>query len=251
MGDSPRRVDWKASSRSDDETDLVVREFAPERKVSVLVVADLSPAMEHPKTKAVHAHALVELFARSAFSLGGSSRIIGVTKDGIIASPPLESGDDILLFMRQVDDERMRSKFREPWRNMSTLLAEWKPKNTLVVFVSDLRSMDVIPINAIGVIDRVRQNIEFTCAVLDEWSGFVPSTHMVSLRHAESGVTSYFDLREGGELHRESVKFQERVEKMRSISRRLGMSVHTLPLADERPLAQFMRSWHKMQASRS
>ena len=78
QGDAPNRVAWKASARLLDDTDLLVRTFTPERKPVVIVVADLSRSMESPQSKAFHAHAMVEMYARSAFLLGGTSYVVGV-----------------------------------------------------------------------------------------------------------------------------------------------------------------------------
>lgn len=250
-GDSPRRVDWKASSRTDNDTELVVREFTPERKASVIVIADLGDAMRYPITKAHHAHALVEMFTRSAFVLGGTARIIGVLGDELLASGELTSSDDTILFMGQCDNPKLRRQFRQPYGSLQNLLAEWKLKNTLIVFVSDLRREDVLPIRALRVIDATRQNVESTYAVLGEWSGFTPSANIVTLKNVENGKAEHFDLRHGGEFHRESLKFADRVKQLKTVGRRTGMSVHVLPLTSDRPLAEFMRSWHKFQASRS
>ncbi|MEK7118660.1 MAG: DUF58 domain-containing protein [Patescibacteria group bacterium] len=245
FGDQPSRVDWLLSGRSDEDIDLVVRMFAPERKIAVVVVADLAPSMYVPKAKALYAQGVVELFARSAFCLGGPVCIVGHAERELLSSGWLTDTDALMSFLRLSDNPRLRRSYVERYRSIEAFFAEWRLRNALIVFVSDLRVVDALPMNFLGSINPEKDNVRVAYVMLDEWWGFKPSRHLFPVRHPETESTTFLDMREGGDIHRQVILKEDRLKELRTRGRRYGMHVFTLPLAHEHPLREFDKAWHK------
>lgn len=244
-GDQPSRIDWLASGRSDEDTDLVVRMFAPERKISVVVVADLASPMCVPRTKALYAQGIVELFARSTFHLAGHACIVGRSERELISSGWLSDTDALMSFLRCSDHSRLRRAYVEHHQSLSALFAEWRLRNMLIVLVSDLRTADALPMDFLGSVNPEGDNVRVAYVVLDEWCGFQPSHHLLPLRNPGTSRVKFFDMREGGDVHRQVLLKEERLAALRVLGRRQGMHVFTLSLSHERPLHEFDNMWHK------
>lgn len=244
-GDFLRQIDWMASARlSDDDFSLVTRELAPERSIRVVIIADESVTMCTPKRKAEYAQALVTLLALSAFECDDPVKVIGYNgEDGLVASGWIKNEEGLNTFLRAADHTEKRLELRVPAQSLVSLFEELGLENTFVVIVSDLARSNVIPLRELHSIDGGGRNVRMMVAVLDEWSGFVPSNNLLVMRHPETGKTVTADMRPGGDMERQVFEFHGRVEALKGAGRSLGMHVVPLVLSLEHPFTEFARSW--------
>ncbi|MDP3645846.1 MAG: DUF58 domain-containing protein [bacterium] len=243
--DTARDVDWMASARlSDDDMDLLTRVYAPERQFRVLVVADESFSMRKPYRKPRYAQALVRLFAESTKTLSDPVAVCGLGGNGMIYSGWLQNEEDLDVFLESADVPKQRRALRPSAATFSELLNEIGLKNLLIVFLTDLVSPERVPLEALRESDP-EQNVQCVAVVLDEWSGFVPTSHTIVFQHPESGRIATLDLRKGGGVDREVRAFGERLRALRDQGKMLGLSVLTVPLADENPLRSFYKQWER------
>lgn len=244
--DTARDVDWVASARlSDNDMDLVSREYAPERQIRILVVADERLSMRKPSLKPRYAQTLVRLFAIGAQTVGDPFAIVGIGGDSMIYSGWLGTEDDLDIFLEFADVPKQRKALRPSAGTFEELLSELGLKNILIVFLTDLVSPERVPLEAIRKLDP-EQNVSCVAVVLDEWGGFEPTSHSVVFEHTESGRIATLDMRAGGGVDREVRAFQNRLRMLREQGRTLGLTVFTVPLADENPLRSFHKQWEQI-----
>lgn len=242
--DSARDIAWSAMARLPDDNDVVSYERLPERQLRVLVVADESISMRLPRTKPLHAEALVRLFALSTFETSDMFAIVGIGGDGTIFSGWLENEDAVDVFLKDADVPKQRHALRPTAATFPALLNELGLKNMIIIFLSDFVSSDRIPLGALREANA-QKNVRCVAVVLDEWTGFVPSSHAVVLQHTESGRTAALDMREGGGVDREVKAFQDRIKALRDQRKTLKLSVFTVPLAEKDPLRNFLNQWER------
>lgn len=244
--DSPRDVDWMASARlSEDDTELVSREFMPEYRIRVLFVADEHLSMCYPALKPLYATALVHLFGRAAFASENEYAVIGAGGESLIFSDWLSREDDLEVFLCVADEARKRRGFGVSARTLVELLDELRLKNTLVVFLTDLAEVERIPLKALRLLEPNR-NVKYTAVVLDEWSGFEPMSHSLALRHPESGRGVSLDMRRGGGMEREARAFDARLRELKAGGKASDLAVATVPLVEENPLRSFEKQWQRI-----
>lgn len=242
--DSARDVDWMASARlaGANDVDLVVREFAPEHQIHVLVIADECETMLYPKKKPLHATAILHLLGRATFASENLLAVVGVGKDTIY-SDWLSNEQDLGMFLDSADGAK-RTSLRSPLQTLPELLETLKLKNTLIVFITDLASTNRILLSALNALD-LAQSITPIVVVLDEWSGFIPTHHAIALQNPENGKIKVFDMRRGGSIEREVYAFHERVRVLRERGKAYGLSVMTVPLVEEWSLKSFYKQWER------
>ncbi|OGG44559.1 hypothetical protein A2673_03425 [Candidatus Kaiserbacteria bacterium RIFCSPHIGHO2_01_FULL_50_13] len=244
--DSPRDIDWMASARlSDDDLELVSREFMPEHQIRVLVVADEHASMRYPSKKPLYAEALVELLGRAAHESGNSISVVGVGGEGMIYSGWMSSEEDVRTFLDSADEQKRRPRLRASAHTFAGLLDELRLKNTLVVFVTDFLELERIPLDALRAINPA-QNVKSVAVVFDEWSGFAPIESALALRSPEGDAFATLDMRKGGSLEREVNAFRGRVAELKRRGRTCNLSVVTVPLVEEDPLRNFQKQWQQV-----
>ena len=247
--DSPRDIDWAASARlSDDDTELMSREFMPEYQIRVLVVADEHTSMRHPAQKPLYASALVKLFGMAAFASENRYKIIGVGGGDVVSSDWMLREDELDAFLADIDEPRQRKALRVYSRTLEASLEEMRLRNTLVVFLTDLCELNRVPLGAIRTIDPAR-NVKSIAVVLDEWSGFAPTSNVLALQDPESSTIATLDMRRGGGVEREVNAFRARLEELKRSGKSCGLAVATVPLVEEDPLRVFCKHWQRIMNS--
>lgn len=243
--DTARDIAWRASARLPDEDAILSQDFAPERQVRLLIVADERRSMHLPEAKPVYAESLVRLFALAALENDDEFGIVGIGGKGIIYSGWLASEDDLNEFLRAANDEKWRATFRAGASSLGALLDDIKAKNMIVIFLSDLSKPEDVPIEALRGIDIHALNMRCIAVVLDEWNGFVPSNHLLAVQHPETKRTVVMDMRPGGEVSKEVDRFNVRVKDLKQRGKRFEMNVLTVPLLSQEPFREFYRQWLK------
>lgn len=243
--DTAEDIDWLASARaSEDDMELVVREFAPERQLRVIVVASEHPSMTHPRLKSLCADAVLRLFAYTAFVENYPFSVVSYgCGEQLLYSGWLSNEEDLDVFLASADDPSRRHSVRAPARTLEEFGSELDAKNTLVIFLSDLSLSDMVPIEQFRSIDTEGRNVRCVTVVLDEWSGFVPSSHLVPVRDPNTGRVAMMDMRPGGGFSREVDAFQGRLRELRRQGSGLGLKTLTVPLADGKPFRSFYKQW--------
>ncbi|KKW31722.1 MAG: VWFA superfamily protein, DUF58-containing [Candidatus Kaiserbacteria bacterium GW2011_GWC2_52_8b] len=243
--DTARDIAWRASARLPDDDDILSQNFAPEKQMRILMVVDEGHSMRFPRLKPLYADALVRIFASAALDAEDLFSVVGVEGDGMIYSDQLTGEGDLNDFLKAADEQRQRRVYRADVRLLPDLLNELDLKNTLVIFLTDFVRTEWIPFQAMREIDPL-QNVRFVAVVLDEWSGFAPTSHSIMFEHVENGMTAVLDMRRGGGVEREVHAFRERLRALRNQGNALGLSVITVPLADENPLRMFYKQWERL-----
>ena len=241
--DSARDIAWPASARLPEDDDVLSYEREPERQVRVLLIADERISMHSPLMKPRYARALVRLFGLSAFENSDPFGVVGVGGEGVIFSGWLSSEGRLDDFLKSASDKRLRRAFRAPSNRLSSLFFELKPQNTIIIFLTDLSEPGAAPIEELRGIDAVRMNATIITVILDEWWGFSPAPHLITMEHPETGKQVVSDMRGGGDLSREVGRFERRVAELKLRGRSLLMKTLRVPLAHEKPLRAFNREW--------
>lgn len=244
--DSPQQIDWMASARiSDDDAELVTREFSPERKLSVLFLADESGSMRAPGVKPIYAESFLRMFALSAFATGDECAIIGMNADPLTYSGWMRNEESVDDFLRMSDDPLGRGGLRAPARTLSALFSDLDLHDVLVVVLTDASGIDSVPFRAFPVLPTLSRNVVLTCVVLDEWSGFEPSASLLPMKHPVSGKIAVMDMRKGGDVDGEVRAFRERLRVLREKGRPYGLRVFTAPLTADKPFVEFQKQWFR------
>ncbi|HEY4519443.1 MAG TPA: DUF58 domain-containing protein [Candidatus Paceibacterota bacterium] len=243
-GDSARDVDWMASARQPESVDLVVREFAPEHQIHVLVIADEHETMLYPKKKSACAMAILSLLGRVTFASQNILAVIGIGGPHMIHSGWLSQESDLHAFLDSADKADYRLQLRSSAHTLPELIDELKLKNTLVVFLTDLASLSSMPLESLRGIDSER-SVEVYAVVLDEWSKFIPTRHSIALQNPKDGKVKICDMRRGGAIEREVQAFHERIRVLREYGGACNLSVVTVPLAEKESFQSFYKQWNR------
>jgi uncharacterized protein (DUF58 family) len=242
--DTLKQIDWMASARlSEDDLNLVTKEFAPERQIHICVLADESITMSALPKKAMCAQSLLQLFALSAFASDDLFSVIGFNGDRLITSGVLRNEDALATFLDATDRPPARRGLYASTTSLVAHFDELQMGNALVVVLSDIARLDKFPLYALRSMDVGRANVTVVSIVLDEWSGFYPSTHLLHVMHPETGKMVAMDLRPRGEFARQVEAFESRLEAHRDAGRSIGMRVLSIALSGSEPLRQFARDW--------
>ncbi len=200
--DSPSQIDWGASARvSEDDTELISREYEPERKLSVLCLVDASVSMDFPPKKQECAAFLVWLFASSAMKHQDGYQLVFFSPEELFASGWVTTEDGLEEFIHDVAHPRDRKKRRLHHRDVAEFLEDIAPCDTLVVLVSDFcgewwqtraaRLRDLL---------NAERNVHALYFALDEWSGFEPVPFSAHFKDPRSGFFRSFSLRNAKEV---------------------------------------------------
>ncbi len=234
--DSPAQIDWVASARlSDDDLDLVSRDFNPEREISVVCAVEDTDSMFIPERKQEHAATLSWMFAISAFKYRDSFKFVRFSSDEVRATQ----------WVRQ-EDSLLGSSFERYSGDLFLYLLGMRIKNVLLVILSDFGPHWQKKYNQLRRLDLRKQNIRCLFIALDEWEGFEPVTHSVTFKDPQSKKTKIFDLRRGGEAEQEALAHRERLAVLKKSIRPLGVSLVSLPLLADDPLGGIRKQLLKL-----
>lgn len=249
-GDSPRTIDWIASARlSDDDIKLVSREFTPEYQLHVLFVADENASMQYPPIKPRYATGLLQLFLRAALRTGAHFAVMGVGFGQPIYSDRLNSEEDLYIFLESVDVPKLRHRYSTHGRTLRELMDRVSLKNTLVVFLTDLLTLNRVPLEILAAMPQGGAT-KAAVIVLDEWNGFIPTSHSFEMEHPETHAVAALDMRKNRGVDREVRAFNERLAHLRQKGKAHSLSVTTVPLIAEHPLRSFYRQWQGTMAEK-
>ena len=221
--DSLTQVDWFASARlSDDDTELVSRDYHPEREVAVVCVVDNGHSMETPEQKKQHARILTWLFAFSAFKNRDRFRIVLPSASRIQSSEWIwhEEGFDSIVWSTEHTD-------------LFPFLAGLDLANTLLVFISDFGPDWVDEAPRLRRLDPYGRNIKSIFLALDEWSGFKPTNYSITFHNPGENDMQRMDLRFGGSAEQESQEQRKRFAKIASSIRPFGVPFIPISLLDD------------------
>ena len=213
------RIDWMASARSEDDSVLVVRDFHPEREISVVCAIEDCASMCAPERKQEYAVFLAWLFALSAFAQGDRCRFVGFGRNYVEATGWSRT------------EESLRASSVE---NLNIDLFQYLSQspfiNTLLVIISDFGLTWSDECTKLQRFNFQKQNIRCVFTALDEWADFVPMSALATFKQ-QNGATAQLDLREGKGVDREAKNQRAHFEALRKKIRPLGASFVSVPLA--------------------
>lgn len=199
--DNLSHVDLVASARiSDDDTELVSREYEPERAFSVLCIIDSTLGMEHPPKKMQSSMFLLWLFALSTFRYHDSFSCAFFSERKLHASGWMTREEVLHEFLRDFAHPVHKKRYAIPGANLPRYLSGLRLHDTLVVVVSDFWGdkwgNDAFRFRHLA---SAEKNIRMIYFALNEWTGFTPVPFHVSLRNPLDGSSRQFSFRSGGE----------------------------------------------------
>ncbi len=225
------KIDWVASSRlSDDDSEMVVREFNPEREISIICAIDDTHSMGFPNTKQEIVSFLVSFFASSALKYGDYFQVVFFTDTCVSVSERIVHEDDLRAVSLVVHEQPL-----------VRYLNEEKIRNTLLVIISDCGKNSPFDIDRFHTLGVHTKNIRILMCCLDEWKDAPSHSFEMTVKDPETGDSRILSFRKGADVHTQVRAHEWQFEELSHRCRSLGALCVQIGLLDN-PLKELRRS---------
>lgn len=230
--DELAQIDWLTSARmagTEDITDFYVRDFHPEREISVVCAVDTLPSMSAPTRKKEYASQFMLLFALSAFKCQDRFLHVLFSQDEVSSSGWVKSEDALF--------SGLYTTYRQ---SITSYLSSIQLHDTLLVVVSDFSSECAVTGRTLRLLNMEQKNIRTFFIALDEWDGFRPFPFGITLFDPNKRQNRRIDLRKGAGADSEKKTHDEHLNMLARSVRSLGVPLFRISLLED-PFRQLHR----------
>lgn len=184
MVDTPTAVDDMASHRLSDEPELepYSRVHYNSKRISVVVLLDVSASMNIPSLKEEQAALLFWFVALSAFKYYDYFRVVTCDGSKPLGDSGMVSGEDELVSFFSFHNDVIRpSQYFSRFNSVYSYLSRCDLHDAVIFVISDFAyewNKELLFLRNVGMRER---NIKLVLCALDEWEEFSPSPYAMAI----------------------------------------------------------------------